>query len=314
MNSTFQKQTIIFLLSFFLAFASFGWAQNSSPPDSMKQNHNSLVALPYAYYTPETKIAIGVGGIYSFRAADISPEDRPSSVRLALTYTQKKQIILGFQPEIYLKNEKYFFSGFYAYYKYPDKFWAIGAETPDAAEEDYEPNYFKSYTNFQKRITSGLYIGLRYQFENISLTKTDEDGVLQYHSIPGSEAGSASGFGFIINYDTRSHIYYPSAGFYNQIYAAFFRKAFGSDYKFNMITFQAEYRLPLFWRLGAVGFAGFGDVARKIEDFEISRFKYTVGIAFRFMFDSQERINARLDIGFGKNGNSGIYALVVEAF
>jgi len=82
----------------------------------------------------------------------------------------------------------------------------------------------------------------------------------------------------------------------------------------NMITFQTEYRFPLFWRFGAVGFAGFGDVAGKIDKFQLNEFKYTYGIGFRFMFDSQERINARLDIGFGKGGNSGIYALVLETF
>ncbi len=239
------------------------------------------------------------------------------------------------------------------------------------AEEDYEPSYFKSYTNIQKQIKPGLFFGLRYQYEYINLKKTDEDGVLQYGLIPGSEGGSASGLGIIINHDTRNHIYYPSSGFYNQIYAAYFGKTIGSAYKFNMIsfdlrkyfsvfgshvlafqtydtfifgeppfqmlallggsywmrgyyfgryrdknmiTFQTEYRFPLFWHFGGVGFFGFGDVASEINKFEINEFKYTLGIGFRFMFDNQERINARLDIGFGKNGNSGVYVLVVEAF
>jgi outer membrane protein assembly factor BamA len=288
-----------------------------------------------------------------------------------LTYTQQKQTTISFLPEIYFKNESYYFNGFYGYYKYPDKFWGISNDTPDTAEEDYEPNHFKSYTNFQKRTKPGVYIGLRYQYEYISLKKTNDNGVLQYKTVTGSEGGSASGLGIIINHDTRNHIYQPSSGFYNQIYAVFFGKAMGSEYQFNlfsfdlrkyyslfgshvlafqsynsfisgnppfqmlnllggaywmrgyfigryrdknMVTFQAEYRLPLFWRFGAVGFAGFGDVASQIDKFQLNDFKYTVGFGFRFMFDSQERINARLDIGFGKGGNSRIYALVIEAF
>lgn len=115
-------------------------------------------------------------------------------MRLALTYTQKNQIILACLPELYYKSEAYYINGYYGFYKYPDKFWGIGGDTPDGAEEVYEPLWFRSYTNVQKRITHGLYIGVR------------------------------------------------------------------------------------------------------------------------FLFDEQERINARFDIGFGERGNSGIYALVVEAF
>jgi len=371
MTYTSKQEIITYLVLFSLTLSNLVGAEGNDHPDSLKNNHNSLVALPYAYYTPETKIAFGVGTIYSFRPAGSSPKDRPSNFRMALTYTQLKQTIFGFMPEIYFKNESYYLNGYYGYFRYPDKFWGSGNDTPDSAEEDYEPNYFKSYTNFQKRIKPGLYIGIRYQHEYISLKETDENGVLHYGIVPGSEGGSASGIGFIINHDTRNHIYYPSSGFYNQIYAVFFGKALKSDYKFNlisfdirkylsvleshvlafqtyntfingtppfqmlallggsywmrgyyfgryrdknMITFQTEYRFPLFWRFGAVGFAGFGDVAAKINEFQINEFKYTFGFGFRFMFDNQERINARLDIGFGKGKNSGIYALVVEAF
>ena len=188
---------------------------------------------------------------------------------------------------------------------------------------------------------------------------------------PGSGGGQSSGIGFILNYDTRNHLYFPTSGRYYQTYAVFFTEMLASDYSFNlfnidlrqyqnvykdhvlalqtyntfitgtpplnmnallggaywmrgywlgryrdknMISAQAEYRVPLFWRIGAVGFIGGGDVASSIDKFEFKQLKYTAGFGIRFVFDKQERINARLDFGFGSNGNSGIYALVVEAF
>lgn len=340
-------------------------------PDSLEQKRNSLVALPYAYYTPETKFAFGAGSIYSWRPADSPSSARPSNVRLAVTYTQLYQLIIGILPELYFKNESYLFTGYYGFYRYPDKFWGIGNDTPESAEEDYEPLYFRSLTSLQRRIRPGLYIGLRYQYEYIDLRETDLDGVLQYGTVPGSEGGSASGIGVIVNHDTRNHVYQPSSGFYNQVYAVFFGEALGSDYTFNMLsidlrtylslfgthvlalqmydgfisgtppfqmlsklggsywmrgyyegrfrdknmlTLQAEYRFPIFWRFGAVAFAGTGDVADDIGAFRLDEFKYTVGFGFRFMFDAQERIHARLDVGFGEDDNVGIYALVLEAF
>ncbi|UCF06585.1 MAG: BamA/TamA family outer membrane protein [bacterium] len=346
-------------------------AQTNSRSDSLQQKRSSLVALPYAYYSPETKIAFGVGTIYSFRPKGGSPEDRPSNIRIALTYTQLKQGIIGFLPELYFRNESYYITGYYGFYRYPDKFWGIGNDTPDSAEEAYKPVYFKSYTSLQRRIVPGLYIGIRSQYEYIDLRETSEDGALQSGTIPGSEGGSALGLGVIVNHDTRNHIYQPSTGFFNQIYAVFFGKAIASDYTFNvlsidlrkyfsvfgthvialqtydsfisgkppfqmlnmlggsswmrgyylgryrdknMITFQAEYRFPVYWRLGAVGFVGFGDVSNDARKFQMDELKYSLGFGIRFMFDRQERINARLDFGFGRGGKRGMYAFVTEAF
>lgn len=336
-----------------------------------QQKRNSLVALPYAFYTPETKFAFGAGAIYSFRRAGDSPQERPSNLRLALTYTQLKQISAAFLPELYFDSELYFINGYCGFYKFPDKFWGIGSETPKSAEEDYEPIHFESRANVQRRIAPGLYLGLRYQYEYIELRETAPEGILRLGAVPGSRGGSAAGIGVIVNHDTRDNIYQPSRGFYNQICAVFFGTDLGGDHTFellsidlrkyiplfgshvlalqtydsfirgeppfqmlnaigssswmrgyysgryrdkNLVSFQAEYRLPIAWRLGAAGFAGFGDVSDRIENFRIDRLKYSLGIGLRLMFDRQERINARLDFGFGEDGNAGIYALVVEAF
>ncbi|MBD3288462.1 BamA/TamA family outer membrane protein [candidate division KSB1 bacterium] len=364
-----SRKCTSFLIIILILLSTNAFSKQEAISDSLKRN--SLVALPYAYYTPETKIAFGVGSIYSFRSPGSSLHDRPSNVKIALTYTQLKQTILSFIPEIYFNNESILFNGFYTFYKFPDKFWGIGNNSPDNAEENYTPHYLRTFTNLQKRILPGLYIGMRYQLEYIDIIKTDEDGVLGKGLITGSEGGLASGLGMLISYDTRDHVYYPTTGRYYQIYAVLFDQMLGSDYKFshftfdlrkyyplkdshvmafqsynifihgnppfqmlgllggaywmrgyyygryrdkNMITFQSEYRFPLFWRLGGVAFAGFGDVASEIDKFQSGALKLTIGAGLRFMFDTQEKINARLDFGFGNDGNFGFYAMVLEAF
>jgi hypothetical protein len=82
----------------------------------------------------------------------------------------------------------------------------------------------------------------------------------------------------------------------------------------NMIAIQAEYRwLPAIWRFGIVGFAGFGDVADKISRFDFGGFEYSYGFGLRFLLNPEQKINLRLDFGFGK-GTSGIYFTAGEAF
>lgn len=76
---------------------------------------------------------------------------------------------------------------------------------------------------------------------------------------------------------------------------------------------QAEYRRHLWRRFGMVAFAGIGDVSEKFRDFKIREFKSSIGFGLRFLFNKEENVNIRMDIGFGKD-TIGIYFGVEEAF
>ncbi len=81
----------------------------------------------------------------------------------------------------------------------------------------------------------------------------------------------------------------------------------------NMIAVQAEYRIvPVWWRLGAVAFAGFGDVADELGSFDLGDFKYSIGGGIRFLLNRAEKIAVRLDFGLG-DGTSGFYITLGEA-
>jgi outer membrane protein assembly factor BamA len=80
----------------------------------------------------------------------------------------------------------------------------------------------------------------------------------------------------------------------------------------HMAAVQAEYRLPLVWRLGFVGFAGVGRVAGRLGGLGLSGFKGVAGWGLRFRVN-REGANIRLDFGYGK-GTSGIYFTAGEAF
>jgi len=81
----------------------------------------------------------------------------------------------------------------------------------------------------------------------------------------------------------------------------------------NYIASQVEFRMPLFWRIGFVAFAGMGDVAQDISRFNLRDIKPSYGFGFRYFFNVQERLNLRLDFGFG-NGSNGMYIGPQESF
>ena len=81
----------------------------------------------------------------------------------------------------------------------------------------------------------------------------------------------------------------------------------------HFIGSQIEYRMPVWWRFGLVGFAGMGNVANSVGDFRLSRMKPSYGGGLRILIDETERLNMRLDFGFGDD-TSGFYLNVTEAF
>lgn len=76
---------------------------------------------------------------------------------------------------------------------------------------------------------------------------------------------------------------------------------------------QVEYRFPLFWRFGLTTFAGAGDVFSRPQDLSWRSMKYSVGLGLRFLVNSAERVNLRLDYGYGSEGGY-FYFAVAEAF
>jgi len=80
------------------------------------------------------------------------------------------------------------------------------------------------------------------------------------------------------------------------------------------VAMQVEYRVPLFWRIGFVGFGSLGKVAPSISQINFKDLKAGYGVGIRLMFDKKERIQVRFDYGFGGKGRSGFYASIFEAF
>jgi hypothetical protein len=80
-----------------------------------------------------------------------------------------------------------------------------------------------------------------------------------------------------------------------------------------LASFQAEYRFPVWWKLGLAAFLGAGDVSDMLGHLKLAPFKLSAGWGIRFKASSQEGATIRLDFGYGKNC-SGMYFTAKEAF
>ena len=93
------------------------------------------------------------------------------------------------------------------------------------------------------------------------------------------------------------------------------RGYFEGRYRDNLYSMlQLEYRQYFWWKFGFVAFAGVGDVAEDLQKFTLKDLKYSFGLGIRFLFNKEQKVNLRMDIGIGQDGNTGLYFGIEEAF
>ncbi|MBC7004799.1 BamA/TamA family outer membrane protein [Photobacterium sp. BZF1] len=79
----------------------------------------------------------------------------------------------------------------------------------------------------------------------------------------------------------------------------------------NLLIAQVEYRQPLSGRHGMVYWLGAGTLAPEFAQLGDEKWLHSVGVGYRF--EIKQRVNLRLDMGFG-NDQSGFYFAINEAF
>ncbi len=220
-------------------------AQTAEPADSLPAKGSSWALLPSVYYTPETRLAAGFALQGFFKLPGNSPTTRSSNILAALIYTQNKQVIALVRPRLYLQDRQYELSGSLEYFKYPDKFYGIGNDTPDSAEELYTTGTLRLYFEVLGRVRNDFYFGAHLEVIKQKLLETLPGGALAAGGVVGSAGGLAPALGFQAVWDSRDNINYPATGSYRRIDATTSQGVWGSDYSYNRFRIDARKFIPL---------------------------------------------------------------------
>ncbi len=337
-----------------------------------KQKKIKLIAIPIAFYTPETEFGVGGGGQLFLLNKTNQYNQRLSNILFSGIYTTAGQIMFSVTPQVYLGKGDYFIDADYLFEIYPNSFWGIGPETPEENEELYDQTTHKLKVSFLKRLPPDLNFGFTYNFANHQVTEVAEGGLLDSGTILGADRTVISGIGAEFNLDRRNSTSSPTDGELFEIGAHFSSEILGATHSFNKFTLdlrnyeplgerstlatqiyiennygdvpfqgmaffggsssargyfygrfldknmfvvQAEYRYRLKprWNLAAFGLVG--SVAGDASDLlKFNSLKSGFGGGVRFKVLREQDTWLRLDIGSGKDGQSGIYFGVNEAF
>jgi len=360
----------------FIPWLGFCWTLVAASPAYAQKDttarRSRFLVLPVVARSIETNWAFGAAVSSTFHL--VSPADsftRTSNLQGLVLYTLHHQFVAAINGSIYFPGEKWILNEQISYSYFPDKFWGLGKSTPFSNEESYSYKQFYVYLHPQRSLGSNLFLGFRYEFQEVWDIKYDSGGLFDQENIVGRYPYHVSGLGISFTYDTRNNAFSPDRGTMLQAYYSHFDPVFGSDYRYsnyvidlrkflrlykqqvlalqaygffnsgevplrglaaiggansmrgyyagryrdrNMFVFQAEYRIPLFWRIGMVAFGDCGNVGNTVTDLNFDELKYTFGGGIRFALNRSEKLNLRLDYGVSHKASNGFYLQLGEAF
>jgi len=225
----FRKIPVFLFTSMIIINCEIIYAQDD---DSSNTDGISWFPIPFAFYTPETRLAFGVLVITAFKLSE-SKESRPSSVSASVFYTLNNQYDFSLSPELFLNNDKYFIAAELNYAKIIGKYYGIGNDTEEIDNPDFEARNSSIFLKFQSEILPAFRIGPVYELRNADVTNPMQNPYLLSGNTFGGEGGITSGLGFVATYDTRNNIFYPTNGGYYEIATTVFSSKIGSDYSYT---------------------------------------------------------------------------------
>ncbi len=209
-----------------------GQAEFSIERDTVKIGRLQVTGYPYVFYSPETEFALG-GALILTRRLSADTTVKPSSAMISGYYSAMHSYDLFFNPEFFLEEDKYYLGIAADYWRFVDKFWGFGNDSPDSDNVGYIRKIFSVNVEFDVRVVGPLKVGLNYDLNYTTIEDKQTNPYLLSGSVPGSDGGTSSGLGVVLFADTRNRAFYPTSGGSYKLAIVNSLEWLGSSFKFR---------------------------------------------------------------------------------
>ncbi|MBX9807003.1 MAG: hypothetical protein K2X95_04315, partial [Flavobacteriaceae bacterium] len=138
------------------------------------KSKSKLIAFPTIGYQPANGFTLGFISQFSFK---IKPENRISLLSGGASYSSQKQVLTYLKNNMYINNDRFFFSGDFRYYIFSQSNYGLGtdiipwgAEFKDfnysTIEQPMNYNYFKFHETVSYKIFPSFFIGAGIHFDS----------------------------------------------------------------------------------------------------------------------------------------------------
>ena len=193
--------------------------------------------LPIIYFTPETKLALGASGIFSFKFDVNDSTLLRSQITPSFVYTFNKQMLaqVGYNLNI---NRNWLLKGRLGYFIYPYFFSGTGNDHDGKYKEWYDAEFpIVSLKLFRKVYKNSVSIGMLYDFQRTNISSIS-DSLLKENSVNGAQGSTQSALGGSIVYDNRDFKLSSTSGWYGNVSLQFTDENLGASYQDQTIIFD----------------------------------------------------------------------------
>ena len=215
------------------------WGYKLVQGDSTNPKKKYFFVIPIVSYKPETRWQAGVSLAHFFKASQDSIT-RTSVVRVNTIFTQNKQSSVRPFFDVFFKENKYNLRGFYQYTDFVEYYWGIGNRVTDQTKESYSFTQHKVAIKATKLIGHNVYAGFQYNLERLTNLRFVQENGLSNAEVIGNKGYFESGFGPVLSYDSRNHIYFPTKGSFIDASISLYRPGIGSEHNFTNLTLDAR--------------------------------------------------------------------------
>ena len=234
--------TLSSVLVFFMPFASVAQLELPETRDSTKIGKLGITGYPYVFYSPETEFAIGGAMIFTLRTGT-DPKAKASNAMLSGYYSVKQSYDLFLNPELFLGE--YYVTASIDYYRFVDKFWGIGPNTPSIDSSTYVRNAFLTNIECDVDVLPPLKLGLNYDLNSTTISEKRSNPYILAGNLTGTDGGLSSGIGLVLFADTRNNAFSPSQGGFYKLSFLNAGHWIGSDFTFNRWILDARHYIGL---------------------------------------------------------------------
>ncbi|HEV2352603.1 MAG TPA: hypothetical protein VGR89_00030, partial [Puia sp.] len=204
--------------------------------------------LPSAEYTLETGLAFDLTGSLAFYTGS-QAEDNISNIYLASVFTQKNQLLMPLEANIWTKGNKYNIVTDWRFEIFPQSTYGLGTLTTIADADSIDFDYLRCYSTVLRTFAKDFYLGLGYDIDyfynvrDISHPMPGKPTVFEQYAVPSTSV--SSGPTVTVLYDGRRNEINPEPGWYANLV---FRPNFtflGSDSNWQSVLVDARHYLHL---------------------------------------------------------------------
>ena len=190
--------------------------------------------IPIASYTEETSALLGIMLVKPHRWKNAADDVRPNTIALTGYYTLRGLWGFGCAPSIYFQGEEYLVEPIAYLHRSPATFWGVGHEAGEEGEsEDFTAAGYGGWLRTTKTVYKSLRVGPSIRIARATISSTESGGLLDQGAVEGSDGGTISGAGLVVEWDDRDSVYWPTTGGRYWAAAEWYRDLFGSDFHYD---------------------------------------------------------------------------------